>query len=463
MFSNYRPGVQTNSCNCHQDDLMQPVEQNGPVQVMKDEHGNIVRLQWSPNARFTLNLTSDINIPVESGSKIFTVSGMSPLGITGWEGLLAYNTVDVKCWKYTGNRWIELPEIISCPGSDVIISLSNDSATTRVSIKNFRGESIFSDDNKGSFIPLTVDDTLAKILMQGFYHVDIYQLSTNSTKLIRRIPLSIGYSAPPVKPPIHNQGCHSGNTGFATDNTLSLKNGVLSVNTSQVIQMGGTLPVSSGAVFEYAQPRNLIVDVDVDTKQASVGSYDIYNYIMSGGDVLCLIDGLYLEFINGSAEKVAFKTILLDDNKIISHIVFINSTGSVEYEVNENHINSSADITQLQTTILSRMDALDVEHDTDIQNMNASIESMQESVSKMQNQIGDLKVTDKIVELYNNYNQLNVTIQEVDKELESKISEVEVSNIVNQTVNNQLTDERLQIMINNAVADNLRLDGGVVE
>ena len=269
MFSNYRPGVQTNSCNCHTTPDCKPVQPNGPVQVMKDEYGNITRLQWSPDARFTLNLTSDINIPVESGSKIFTVSGVTPIGIAGWEGLYAYNTVDCKCWKYTSNSWKLLPELISCVGSDVVITLSNEDATTRVSIKNFRGESIFSDDNKGSFIPLTVDDSLAKVLMQGFYHVDIYQISDNSSKLVRRVPLSIGYSAPPAKPPIPNQGCHSGNSGFATDSTLSLKNGVLSVNTSQVVQMGGILPISSGAVFEYAQPRNLIVDVDLNNKDGT--------------------------------------------------------------------------------------------------------------------------------------------------------------------------------------------------
>ena len=464
MFAHYRPGVQigNDDCGCHSPIMNNP-RPAGPAEVMKDELGNITRLQWTPEARFTLNLTSDTNIAVESGSKIFDVSGITPLGTKGWEGLLAYNTVDRLCWRYVGNSWKQLPELVSSPGSNVIITLSNENDITRVSIKNFRGESIFSDENKGSFIPLTVDDTLAKVLLQGFYHVDIYQISANKSKLIRRVPLSIGYFSPPKNPPIYNQGCHSDKASFATDNTLSLKNGVLSVNTSQAVQIGGILPISSGAVFEYAQPRNLIVNIDTTNKQASIGSHDIYNYIVSGGDVFCLLDSYYLEFDSGSPDMVKFKTLILEDNKIISHIVFINSDGSINYHELENQLDSVGDISELKTTLLTRMDELDSEHDIDIENMNDSITSISECVNKVKNQVGDLQVSDKIVELYNSYNNLNTSINQLDSEMDSKVSEGDVTVIVNKAVSTELSDDKLQEMINNAVYENMRLDGGVVE
>lgn len=41
----------------------------------------------------------------------------------------------------------------------------------------------------------------------------------------------------------------SGGVGFETDNTLSLKDGVLSVNTTNIMEQDNTLPITSAGVY----------------------------------------------------------------------------------------------------------------------------------------------------------------------------------------------------------------------
>lgn len=466
MFENYRPGVQVgnHNCDCHSNEIIKP-QHSGPVNIEKDEFGNINRLQWAPDARFTINLTSDTNLPIVSGSQILRVSGITPMSISGWEGLLAYNIVDFKCWKYSNDNWIELPEIETCSSSDAIITFSNDNAVTRVSIKNFRGESIFSDDNKGNIVPLTFDDILAKVLLQGFYYVDIYQLIDNNSRLVRRIPLSIGHSNASNKPTFpDNNHCHTNNAGFATDNTLSLRNGILSVNVSNNCQMGGDLPISSAAVFEYAQPRNLVVELDLNNRTASIGASDIYNYILYGANVFCLLDGVYLEFNDGNSSLVTFKKIMLDNNVLTSYLIIIDSIGKiVEYQKTTSPINSSVDIDNFKESLTQQMTSLNNKHNEDIQGMDDSIANMQSSIFNMKNQIGDLNVSEKITELYNNHNSVNVRLNEINTTLDSKISESQVSEIVNQKVTEEVSPEKLEELVNKAVGENIILDGGVVE
>ena len=465
MFENYSSSVQIgHNCGCHSSSNIRP-EQFTPARVTKDELGNITKLQWAPDARFTINLTSDTSVSIIEGSQILNKSGADPLGIAGWEGLHAYNLIDAICWKFSNGTWNRLPEIVSSPNNNVVVVFSNDDATTKVSIKNFRGETIFSDSNQGTFVPLTIDDSLASILLQGFYHVDIYQITNKSTRLVRRIPLSIGNTRQDPKPPSFPNNSHcSDNKGFATDNTLNLKNGVLSVNVSEKCQPGGTLPISSNAVFEYAQPRNIIVEADLTNNTATMSSNDIYNYIMFGGNVLCLVNGLYLSFLSGTIDNATFKALLLDGNVIRSYLLTIDNVGKIiNYKEDSSPINSSVDITNFKETLIQQMNELSSLHNSDIERMNSSILEMNTSVQSIKEQVGDLKVTEKITELYNNHNVINSKLHEVNTVLESKVSESEVATIVNQKVIEEISPEKLQELVDKSINENMKLDGGVVE
>lgn len=464
MFENYSSEVQIgHDCDCHKPSEIIP-EEYTPARITRDELGNITKLQWAPDARFTINLTSDTNISIIEGSQILSRSGLTPENIAGWEGLYAYNIVDTICWQYRNGTWNKLPNIITSNRNSVVITFGNDQAITKVSIKNFRGATIFSDTEEGNFVPLTIDDNLASVLMQGFYYVDIYQVTTKSTKLIRRIPLSVGHAQPDKKPPIHpSTSCHN-NKGFATDNTLTLRNGVLSVNVDDQCQMGGTLPISSNAVFEYAQPRNMIVEADVETNVATMTAADIYSYQLFGGDAICLVNGIYLVPFSITPDKATFKDITLNNSTIISHVLSIDNTGKIlEFKKTEAPINAAEDLNNFQDILAQQMSTLALQHAADIERMDGSIAGMDNRIQAMQEQIGDLKVTEKIVELYNNYNNLNTRLNGIDSELNSKIEESDISKIVEEKVAQEVTDDKLEELVNNAVSENIKLDGGVIE
>jgi hypothetical protein len=296
MFSNYTTGTQVDikdKCGCH-DNTPPTISQNTPVITKKDDFGNIVKLQWTTDVRCTLNLTSDTWTPIFDGSKVFEKSGVTPYGITGYANMYAYNLADNKCWKHDGEEWVEQSTIVSSPISNTVVLFSSENCITRATIKNFRGESIYSVENEGSIVPLAIDDTLSQLLLQGYYNIDVYQVTSTYTRHVRRISVSIGYTLQPTdKPQITNpiqpgHGCHTGGNNFATDNSLNLKNNILSVNVENECSYGNNLPISSGAVFEYAQPRNLIVEIDDSTMTSTYASHDIYSFTTTyGGDSFC--------------------------------------------------------------------------------------------------------------------------------------------------------------------------------
>lgn len=465
MFENYSSGVQIgHGCECHTPPHTTP-EQYTPAKITKDELGNITKLQWAPDARFTINLTSDTNISVVEGSQILNRSGMTPDNINGWEGLYAYNIVDTVCWQYRGGAWVRLPNIVTSNKNSVILTFSNDQAKTKISIKNFRGETIFTDTEDGTFVQLTFDDSLAAVLMQGFYNVDIYQISATSTKLIRRVPVSITPAQPQNKPTINNNSgsCHS-NKGIVTDNTLTYKGGILSVNTADQCQLGSVLPISGNAVVEYAQPKNMLVEADLETYTATMSSIDIFNYQMFGGEVACLVDGMYLSPFSITYDEAIFKELIVQDSMLISYILIIDNTGKItSYKRNESHLTPVTSLNNIQQMLLQQMSALNDQHLADIERMDESIASMDTALKSMQAQIGDLKVTENIVELYDNYNSLNTSIRDLDGKLDLKLEASDVEAIINEEVAEQLSDERVHEIVTTIVADNLHLDGGVIQ
>lgn len=55
-------------------------------------------------------------------------------------------------------------------------------------------------------------------------------------------------------------GGSGGGTYFEPDETLTLKNGVLSVNTAKVVEKDNTLPVTSAAVFTEVGNINALLE-----------------------------------------------------------------------------------------------------------------------------------------------------------------------------------------------------------
>ena len=55
-------------------------------------------------------------------------------------------------------------------------------------------------------------------------------------------------------------GDGQGGTAFDVDQTLTLKNGVLSVNTAKAVEMDNTLPVTSGAVYTVVGNINALLE-----------------------------------------------------------------------------------------------------------------------------------------------------------------------------------------------------------
>ena len=188
MFSNYTVGTvvsQQDHCD-HKHTCVTP----GFAQT--DDYGNIVRFQWTPDARFNFEVTSDSWIPVPEGSIALTQSGQLPDDIATVCDTFAYNTVDYRCWKNDCGNWLEQPEISIDPQSRTRLLFSDKSKSTRVVIKNFREEVVQTFESSGNTVSIVVDDTLAEQLLQGYYNMDVYLVGTSMIRHIRRITVSIG-------------------------------------------------------------------------------------------------------------------------------------------------------------------------------------------------------------------------------------------------------------------------------
>lgn len=460
MFSNYGPGVRTsqNGCGCHTG-TPPTITQGSPVNTTTDNYGNIIRLQWAPTARFTINITSDEWVPIMEGSKVFNVSGVTPAGVPGYDGLYAYNTVDGKCWKYSGTQWEEEPEIVSSPNSNTVILFSNDNCVTKVSIKNFRGEPIFTAEDNDSGVELAVDDTLANILMQGYYNMDVYQSTDTSTRLVRRIPLSISYSEQDNNQqsfPVIGNGCHSGSANFATDNSLILKNGVMSVNTAGNCSYGNSLPVSSGAVYEYAQPRNLIVDASSSNGISDITSIDIYNYAKSGGTVYCLYDGRYLNYMYGTTSIAVFNLLDVDGGTLVSHTASIDTVGKISIVIDRHDLSGIDNINSIKEELIDRIEAIQSQHDDDTAAINGSITSIESSMSSINNRIS--AVTAVSNDMAKRMNTLEGSMSDINSA--GYATSAEISYIVTDEVNKVTDSEEFKQMVVEAVKENVVMDGG---
>jgi hypothetical protein len=477
MFNNYTLGVHSSSsgCVCNSGQGSDVISTVSDYSV-EDKYGNIVRLNWSPSARFTINLTSDIWAPIAVGAKVLSTAGATPYKMAGTEGAYVYNTNDCKCWKYVSGRWVEEADIAEFPDSGAVVLFSTKNCITRVSIKNFRGESIFSIDENSNIVNLQVDDTLSNILMQGFYNLDIYKIYNNETRLVRRIPLSVGYSNEnsSSQGSVHVQ---RPNKGFTTDDTLNFTNGVLSVNTSNGCYYGSSLPISSSAVFEYAQPRNIIVELDDTGKHASISSIDIYNHVISGGNVLCAYDNNYYDFAGGTSDTVVFKSISIDNGALTERTIEIDSSHNSIVSISSVQVNS--DNNDTLASIMLRLDEIENSHDTDMSDMRTSMDDISYRVASIKEQVGDIDVdaslelmrnqlnnqTDSIAAINTEVNRIDLVAQNMQSQvddvkviLSDAVTRDEMSDIVEQAID----DDKLRDIVSNVIANEAILDGGVI-
>ena len=439
MFSNYTTGTQVShkdKCGCH-DHTPPTISHNTPVITQKDDYGNIIKLQWTPNARFTLNLTSDTWTPIFDGSKVIDKPGVTPDGIAGYVNMYAYNLADYRCWQYNGAEWVEQQDIVSSPRSNTTVLFSMEDSATRVSIKNFRGEPVYTVENDSNIVAVTIDDTLAQILLQGYYNIDVYQITKTSTRHVRRIPVSISHSLqPPDSQPIINNipgghGCHTG-SGFATDNSLKLKNNVLSVNVDDECTYGNTLPVSSGAVFEYAQPRNLVIEINTDTMTSPYASHDIYSFIIvQGGDAYCYYDGLYIPYVDGDDDKVKFSSLVMQDSGLKTFVLEIDDCGVVVDKSTIYDPSAGTDYSALRAemTMLREMhlvDARNADERLDAIEGNlkeTSIPSLVSSIERLEDDI-DTKASTSMV------NEVISSVSDLNAALTTKTSHSEVQSLI---------------------------------
>jgi hypothetical protein len=188
MFSNYISGAVVSSHN-HCD---HPHTNLTPGVAVKDDYGNVVKLQWTPTARFSVNITSDSWVPVVDGSVILNQPGQTPHDVVGINGDLAYNTADYKCWMYLGGTWKEQDDIATQDRGKTIMLFSSQAGMTRAVLKNFRGEQLHVIEGVGNTATLTIDDELSDKLLQGYYNIDVYLVLNSTTKFIRKISVSVG-------------------------------------------------------------------------------------------------------------------------------------------------------------------------------------------------------------------------------------------------------------------------------
>ena len=206
MFSNYINGAIISShghCGHHHTNLT-------PAVSVKDAYGNVVKLQWTPIDRFSVDITSNSWIPVLDDSIILNQSGQTPYDVAGVEGRFAYNTSDYRCWKFSKGGWEEQSEIASQDAGKTIMLFSNKSGLTRIVLKNFRGEPVHTAESIGDTVTLTIDDALSEKLLQGYYNMYVYLVSGNTTKFIRKISVSVGNYVEESAPP-HGHHCHGPN------------------------------------------------------------------------------------------------------------------------------------------------------------------------------------------------------------------------------------------------------------
>lgn len=454
MFSNYNNGTQVTNkdkCGCH-DHTTPTISHNTPVLTQKDDYGNIIKLQWTPNARFTLNLTSDTWTPIFDGSKVLEKPGATPDGIAGYINMYAYNLSDYKCWQYNGAEWVEQPDIESSPRSNTVVLFSMENSSTRISIKNFRGEPVYTVENDSNVVSVSIDDTLAQILLQGYYNIDVYQITKTSTRHVRRIPVSIGYNLQqPDAPPIINNvpqgnGCHSV-AGFATDNTLDFRNNILSVNVKENCEYGNTLPISSGAVFEYSQPRNLVVEINTDTMTSPYTSKDIYSFvIVQGGDAFCYYNGLYIPYVEGDDEKVKFSDLLMQDAGLKTFVLEIDDCGNVVDNSTLYDPSAGTDYSNLRKDL----DTLRQMHLADARDADKRLDSIE----------GNLKET--------SIPSLVLSVERLTTEIDNKASVGTVSELTTRVmdldtaISTKVSYEAVQNLIRDAIDAESVFDGGVI-
>jgi hypothetical protein len=83
----------------------------------------------------------------------------------------------------------------------------------------------------------------------GYYTPKIEQISNSEIKISYTPSMSDMPAVEPVTVELTAGQGSGGNVDFTTDETLTLKNGVLSVNTTNDMEQDNTLPITSAGVF----------------------------------------------------------------------------------------------------------------------------------------------------------------------------------------------------------------------
>lgn len=191
MFQNYGIGVNTSIKN-ETPDVMSASPSSALTEV-KDLYGNIVGLVWNSRERFSIELTSDTILPVDKGSLILKETGATP-EVDGTFGMYAYNTVDYKCWRYADGKWDESDNMVFPTNGDSFEIFSNPNSSILVEFINFRGDVIHRLTHDSNTVCFAYDDEVAKVLQQGTYVANVYQVANGENRLVRKIKVTVGDS-----------------------------------------------------------------------------------------------------------------------------------------------------------------------------------------------------------------------------------------------------------------------------
>lgn len=82
------------------------------------------------------------------------------------------------------------------------------------------------------------------------------------------------------------------------------------------------------------QPKNLVVIADGNTKLASHGSSEIYDYVQSGGDVVCQYGATILNYVEGGSGMVAFQQTVITADRVLGLILLIDNEKNVTFTEN---------------------------------------------------------------------------------------------------------------------------------
>lgn len=199
MFDNYNKDSEK-SCNITSS-YFRNIEKVdvGSILYTRDTAGNLIKVSWNENDKFLFKDTINVNIIVDSSSKIYEVTTLGPTEKTeGDIGQRAYNTVDWRCWICKGQKdekyiWKETTLYQDLDGNKIIpLQFPSYNTTITANILNFRRETIYTFDfHNTTQVSIPIDKEKLPLLVQGQYFVELILSNEVDSQTLKTLPITI--------------------------------------------------------------------------------------------------------------------------------------------------------------------------------------------------------------------------------------------------------------------------------